>query len=40
MKIHQLRNATCIVEIGNEKLLIDPMLDAKGCCPGILGQPG
>lgn len=30
MKIHQLRNATIIVHIGDRKLLVDPMLSAVG----------
>jgi L-ascorbate metabolism protein UlaG (beta-lactamase superfamily) len=33
MKIHHLRNATFIIESGNNFILIDPMLGAKGSLP-------
>lgn len=33
MKIHHLRNATMVVEIGARKLLVDPMLGRKGTIP-------
>ncbi len=33
MKIHHLRNATCVVEVNNHFLLIDPMLGPKGSLP-------
>ncbi len=33
MKIHHLRNATCIIETGGHNLLIDPMLCGKGELP-------
>lgn len=35
MKIHQLRNATIIVHIGDRKLLIDPMLGEIGSFSGF-----
>jgi len=35
MKITQLRNATLIVEFGEVRLLIDPMLAAKGQIPSL-----
>ncbi|NLS12079.1 MBL fold metallo-hydrolase [Vibrio sp. SM6] len=33
MKIHQLRNATLVIESGNHAILIDPMLSAKSAQP-------
>jgi len=30
MKVHQIRNATMLIEAGNQAILIDPMLGAKG----------
>lgn len=33
MKIHQIRNATIIVEYGGKRFLIDPMLAQKGTYP-------
>ncbi len=33
MKIHHLRNATCVIESGEHFILIDPMLGAKGSLP-------
>jgi L-ascorbate metabolism protein UlaG (beta-lactamase superfamily) len=33
MKIHHLRNATCIIESGNKYILIDPMLGDPGSLP-------
>lgn len=35
MKIHQLRNATIIVEIGPNRILIDPMLSPKNMLPPL-----
>ncbi|MFM0617368.1 MBL fold metallo-hydrolase [Paraburkholderia nemoris] len=35
MKIHQLRNATIIVEIGFNRILIDPMLSPKNALPPL-----
>jgi len=35
MKIHQLRNATCILQIKEHHLLIDPMLGDKGSMNGF-----
>nr|WP_298111055.1 MBL fold metallo-hydrolase [uncultured Pseudomonas sp.] len=35
MKITQLRNATLIVEFGQVRLLVDPMLAAKGQLPAL-----
>jgi len=35
MKIHQLRNATIIVEIGPNRILIDPMLAPKNALPPL-----
>ncbi len=35
MKITQLRNATLIVEFGEVRLLVDPMLAAKGQLPTL-----
>ena len=33
MKIHHLRNATCVLETENKHILIDPMLNKKGDLP-------
>lgn len=33
MKIHHLRSATFVLEIGGKRILIDPMLGAKGSLP-------
>ncbi len=30
MKFHQIRNATAIIHYAGKKILIDPMLSAKG----------
>ncbi|MEM6930621.1 MAG: MBL fold metallo-hydrolase [Myxococcota bacterium] len=35
MRIHHLRNATVIVEIGEHRLLVDPMLARAGSVPGF-----
>lgn len=35
MKIHQLRNATIILEIGDHRILVDPMLAPKGALPPL-----
>ena len=35
MKIHQLRNATCILHLGEHKLLVDPMLGEVGSFGGF-----
>lgn len=33
MKIHQIRNATIIIEFAGKKILVDPMLSDKGALP-------
>jgi len=33
MKLHHLRNATCVIESGATHILIDPMLSRKGALP-------
>jgi len=33
MKIHHLRNATCIIEAGSQWILVDPMLSEQGALP-------
>jgi L-ascorbate metabolism protein UlaG (beta-lactamase superfamily) len=33
MNIHHLRNATCVIESGDDYILIDPMLGPKGSLP-------
>lgn len=33
MKIHHLRNATCILEFNNQYIIVDPMLGPKGSLP-------
>lgn len=35
MKIHQIRNATCVIEAGGHYILIDPMLSQKGRLPSF-----
>lgn len=35
MKIHQIRNATLLIELGNEGILVDPMLAAKHALPRL-----
>ena len=35
MKIHHLRNATFVIESGDQHILIDPMLSAKGELPAF-----
>jgi len=35
MKIHQLRNATIILEFGSQRILVDPMLARKGALPPL-----
>ena len=35
MKIHHLRNATCVIETGEHHILIDPMLGARGELPAF-----
>lgn len=35
MKIHQLRNATIIVELGPHRILVDPMLAPKNALPPL-----
>ena len=35
MKFHQIRNATAIIHYAGKKILIDPMLSAKGSFPGF-----
>lgn len=36
MKIHQIRNATIIVEYAGKKILVDPMLSDKGTLPAFI----
>jgi L-ascorbate metabolism protein UlaG (beta-lactamase superfamily) len=36
MKIHQIRNATIIVEYAGKKILVDPMLSDKGSLPAFI----
>lgn len=33
MKIHHIRNATCVIETSNCRILVDPMLSAQGELP-------
>ena len=33
VKIHHLRSATCVIDVGERRLLIDPMLSDKGALP-------
>ena len=33
MKLHHIRNATCIIETSNHRILVDPMLSNKGELP-------
>lgn len=35
MKIQQIRNATIIIELGAQRILVDPMLAAKGALPPL-----
>ena len=35
MKLHHLRNATALLQLGPHRLLIDPMLSAPGVMPGF-----
>jgi len=35
MKLHHLRNATCVIESGSTHILIDPMLSPKGALPSF-----
>lgn len=35
MKITQVRNATLLLEVGGTRILVDPMLGAKGAQPGF-----
>ncbi len=35
MRIHQVRNATFVLEIGEHKLVVDPVLGAPGSFPGF-----
>ena len=35
MKIQQIRNATIILELGSQRILVDPMLAAKGTRPPL-----
>ncbi len=35
MRIHHLRNATAIIELGGHRLLLDPMLAEVGAMPGF-----
>lgn len=39
MKIHQIRNATIVVEYGGKRFLIDPMLAQKGTYPPFPNSP-
>ncbi|MES2652210.1 MAG: MBL fold metallo-hydrolase [Bacteroidota bacterium] len=36
MKIHQIRNATILVEYAGKKILVDPMLSDKGTLPAFI----
>ena len=36
MKIHQIRNATIIIEYAGKKILVDPMLSDKGTLPAFI----
>jgi L-ascorbate metabolism protein UlaG (beta-lactamase superfamily) len=33
MRIHQIRNATVVVEAAGQRILVDPMLGAPGTLP-------
>lgn len=33
MKLHFIRNATLVIESGDRRILVDPMLGPKGCLP-------
>ena len=35
MKLHHLRNATALLQLGPHRLLIDPMLSEPGVMPGF-----
>jgi L-ascorbate metabolism protein UlaG (beta-lactamase superfamily) len=35
MKIHQIRNATALIELGEHRVLVDPMLARVGVLPGF-----
>ena len=35
MQIHQLRNATAVLSIGDRRVLVDPMLSEAGALPGF-----
>lgn len=35
MKIHQIRNATLLIELGDEAILVDPMLAARHALPQL-----
>lgn len=35
MKIHQIRNATLIIELGNHRILVDPMMARKDTLPPL-----
>lgn len=35
MRIHHLRNATCVLEVGDAGLLVDPMLGERGSLPAF-----
>lgn len=35
MKIQQLRNATIILDLGQQRILVDPMLARKGTLPSL-----
>ena len=39
MEIRLLRHATLFVSINGKKILVDPMLGAKGCMPPIVNSP-
>ena len=39
MNIHQIRNATIVVEYAGKKFLIDPMLAEKGTYPPFPNSP-
>lgn len=39
MKIQLLRHATCVVEIGGRRILVDPVFSPKGTRPPIINSP-
>lgn len=39
MRIQLVRNATLLITLGGQRLLVDPMFDAAGTRPSIAGSP-